>query len=132
MYAIMVVFVEELFKVVAARRSLCTTMNSCRRSFFKQLSSVCGTPLVEGFTSEVPKTMEPENHARNIAIVTPHLLRPGAGLWSAHSATFPIGAALTFFTRNDNLGSPECQAVISAFSSSRAGGVLHASVQPAS
>lgn len=73
---------------------------------------------------DLPPAIDPEPHAQNLARTSAHFFRPGAGLWSAQSAVFPLGAALSYFARSGRRDDPVLEDMMKTFAQTSTGVVM--------
>ena len=74
--------------------------------------------------SPLAPEIDPEPPAHHLAQTSSHFFRPGAGLWSAQSAVFPVGTALFYFAKTGRVDTPLFQAMLRTFEESRTGVVM--------
>ena len=81
--------------------AVCNKLYSAIRLLYQRVLSVTQAASSSDAVPQLPPWVEPESHAVNIACTATHFFRPEAGLWSAQSAVFPVGAALFYFARTN-------------------------------
>ena len=109
--------------------AICTTLYSSICLFYVQIPSKVDHSSMDIQIPQLPDWIDPEPHANNIAHTTAHYFRPRAGLWSAQSAVFPVGTALSFFARTSRRDSEQFKMMTDAFTTYKAGAVLREFLQ---
>ena len=88
--------------VVATYWGACVILFSTTQLAFARMSSV-----FPGRLALLPSWVDPQIHAANIAYAAAGFFDLNAGLWGAQQATFPIGAALHFYSATGRQDGPE-------------------------
>ena len=115
---------DGFFFICAQYWAMCLKVYSSVRLFHRQVSTLFMTTTPGNGMPPLAPWMNPEPHALNIADTTDYYFRPGAGLWSAQSAVFPVGNALYYFARTGRRDSPIFKKMTDAFAESKEGAVM--------
>ena len=119
-------FGDGFFATCANYWASCLKVFPTARLLRQQILALPGSPMN---LPALPSWMDAEQPAHNLADITPHFFRPGAGFATAQSAVFPLGAVLFYLARTGRRESPVFMRMMNIFTNSKTGGVMRDFVQ---
>ena len=104
--------------------AFCLKVYVAAQAFCELLLSAISKPDHTHLLPTLPAFIDPARSAWHIANNTPYFFRSGAGLWSAQSAVFPVGAALHYYASAGRRDSPMFKKMTEAFKDSKTGLIM--------